>query len=121
MFKHATSMRAVLGFSQDDIEGIGDHEGTNLVSILKVNSIRVNCDLVTGSYVNESQKPVLYSFFPNVPPGYKVVEIPNTPVYLPVSQTDIERIRVWLTDKDEQPLDLRGETLSMWLVIRTVE
>jgi len=120
VFKHDGSMRSLLGFTADDVEGVGEHEGVNIVNILKVNSIRVHCDLVTGSYVNQSQRPVIYSFFPNVPPGYKVVEIPGTPVYLPVTQRTIESFKVWLTDQEEQLIDLRGEVLTMWFHIRTV-
>jgi hypothetical protein len=119
MMNHDTSMRVMLGFKSEILEGVGDHEGSSLVKILPVNSILVNCDVVTGSYVNTSQKPVLYSFFPNVPPGYKVVETPGTPIYLPLTQTCIETMRLWLTDQERRPLNLRGETLSVWLVIRS--
>jgi hypothetical protein len=119
MMNHDTSMRVMLGFKSEILEGVGDHERSSLVKILPVNSILVNCDVVTGSYVNTSQKPVLYSFFPNVPPGYKVVETPGTPIYLPLTQTCIETMRLWLTDQERRPLNLRGETLSVWLVIRS--
>ena len=95
------------------IHGLGDHEGSSVVQILRVNSVFVNCDVITGSYVSASQKTVLYSFFPNVPPGYKVIETPGTPIYLPVSQNSIESIRLWLTDQDRRPIDLRGETLTL--------
>ena len=116
---HSSSMRDLLGFGSVVVEGVGDHEGSNIVNILKVNSIYVNCDCIRGSYVNASQKPVLYSFFPNVPPGYKIIETPGTPIFLPITQDTIESLRVWLTDQDRNPIDLRGETLSVWLVVRS--
>jgi hypothetical protein len=119
IFTHDNSMREMLGFKSEILEGVGDHEGSGLVKILPVNSVLVNCDVVTGSYVNASQEPVLYTFFPNVPPGYKVVETPGTPIYLPVTQTCIESMRLWLTDQERRPLNLRGETLSVWLVLRS--
>jgi hypothetical protein len=119
MMDHDASMRDMLGFKSEILEGVGDHEGSSLVKILPVNSIFVNCDVVTGSYINTSQKPILYSFFPNVPPGYKVVEMPGTPIYLPVTQTCIESMRLWLTDQERKPLNLRGETLSVWLVLKS--
>ena len=112
-------MKDLLGFNEETVEGIGEHEGSSIVNILKVNSIFVNCDLVSGSFVNGSPEPVLYSFFPNVPPGYKVIETPGSPVYLPVSQNYIESIRLWLTDQDRNAINLRGETLTCWLVIRS--
>lgn len=118
-FNHENSMKDLLGFNEETVEGIGEHEGSSIVNILKVNSIFVNCDLVSGSFVNGSPEPVLYSFFPNVPPGYKVIETPGSPVYLPVSQDYIESIRLWLTDQDRNAINLRGETLTCWLVIRS--
>ena len=117
---HMNSMKELLGFSEETVEGIGDHEGSSIVNILKVNSIFVNCDLVSGSFVNGTHEPVLYSFFPNVPPGYKVIETPSSPVFLPVSQDYIESIRLWLTDQDRDAINLRGETLTCWLVIRSL-
>ena len=119
-FNHENSMKDLLGFSVETVEGVGEHEGSSIVNILKVNSIFVNCDLVAGSFVNGSHEPVLYSFFPNVPPGYKVIETPGSPVYLPVSQNYIESIRLWLTDQDRNVINLRGETLTCWLVIRSL-
>jgi hypothetical protein len=118
-FDHDGSMKNLLGFETGVLEGVGDHEGSSIVNILKVNSILVNCDVITGSYVNSSQEPVLYSFFPNVPPGFKVVETPSTPIYLPISHTRIDCIRLWLTDQDKNPINLRGETLTVWVVIRS--
>lgn len=59
-------------------------------------------------------------FFPNIPVGYKVVEIANPSIYSPLSFTNIESIRVWLTDQDGDPINLRNEVLSMWLHIREV-
>ena len=119
-FNHENSMKDLLGFHVETVEGIGEHEGSSIVNILKVNSIFVNCDLVSGSFVNGSHEPVLYSFFPNVPPGYKVIETPGSPVYLPISQNYIESIRLWLTDQDRNAINLRGETLTCWLVIRSL-
>ena len=121
-FDHERSMKDLLGYPEHAVlEVPGDHEGLNIVKILAVNQIHVNCNIVDGSFVNGSKAPVLYSFFPNVPPGYKVIESLNENIYLPVSQTYIESIRVWLTDQDRNPINLRGEDLSVWLVIRTFD
>ena len=121
IFDHERSMKDLLGYPEHTLlEVPGDYEGSNIVKILAVNQIHVNCNIVDGSFVNGSKAPVLYSFFPNVPPGYKVIESLNENIYLPVSQTYIESIRVWLTDQDRNPINLRGEDLSVWLVIRTL-
>ena len=120
-FDHHRSMKQLLGFHKHVwVSGEGDNEGPYIVDILKVHNIHVNCDIIEGSYLNGSKAPILYSFFPNVPPGYKVVETPNENIYLPVNQTFIESIRVWLTNQDGEPINLRGEKLAIWLILREV-
>jgi hypothetical protein len=116
----ASSIRSILGFSQFNSNGdsnvltSGYHESDGMVDIMPVNSIMVNCDIIGGSYVNETEKPVIYSFYPNVSPGYKIVEIPRKLVYLPVIATErIPNVRIWLTDQNGKLIDLRGEKLTI--------
>src|SRR2546426_9263846 len=88
---------------------------------MKINSILVNIDIITGSYVSNSQFPVIYSFFPNVSPGRKIVERPNPSlIYYPVNRLDIHYIRLWLTDQDNKPVDIRGERITVRIIIREV-
>jgi len=116
----ASTIRSMLGFNPKTIQS-GYHEGDNPVDILKVNTILVNCDIVSGSYRNGSQTPVVYSFFPDVSPGYKIVESPNNLVYLPVVPAGhVQRMRVWLTDQNGEQLNLRGETITIRFHIRGV-
>jgi hypothetical protein len=75
-----------------------------------------------GSYVNGSQSPTLYSFYPNVSPGYKIVERPNPSlIYYPLSRHDISRMRVWLTDQNNNLIDLRGETITIRIHVREIK
>ena len=74
-----------------------------------------------GSYVEGSQSPALYSFYPNVPPGYTIVELPNPSlVYYPLSRNDISKMRVWLTDQTGNLIDLQGETLTIRIHVREI-
>ena len=84
-FNHENSLKDVLGFNVLQIEGKGSHEDINLANVNPVNSILVNCSAVQGSYLNGTQKPILYSFTPNVPPGYRIVENIFSPVFLLIS------------------------------------
>ena len=120
-FGVANSIGSVLGFNTIVI-GHGYNESTNIVNIMQINSILVNIDIVMGSYVNGSQSPTLYSFYPNVPPGYKIVERPSPSlVYYPLSRHDISRMRVWLTDQNGNLIDLRGETLTVRIHVREIK
>ena len=44
-----------------------------MVNILTIYKILVNIDIILGSYVNGSTQPTIYSFFPDISPGYKIV------------------------------------------------
>ena len=117
-FGASDSIGPILGFEKV-IVGHGYNESPNIVNIMQVNSILVNLDIIMGSYVNGLQSPTLYSFYPNVSPGYKIVERPNPSlIYYPLSRHDISRIRVWLTDQNGNSIDLRGETLTVRIHVR---
>lgn len=118
-FDNDHSLNEMLGFHKIILEGVGIHEGINIVNILSVNSILINCDIIEGSYLNTSMKPILYSFFPNVPPGYKIVENPNNQVFLPITLPVVDTISIWLTDQDGRLLNTRGETITIRLVLKS--
>jgi len=77
------SIASVLGF-RNQVYKEGIHESESVANILSINSILVNSDIIGGSYVNGRTQNTIYSFFPNVSPGYKIVENPRNLVYLPV-------------------------------------
>ena len=117
-----TTIGPTLGFLKDTLLEEGYHESPNIVDIMKINSILINMDIISGSYVNESQSPVIYSFYPNVSPGRKIVERPNPAlIYYPVNRREIGSIRIWLTDQDNRPIDLRGERVTVRIIIREIK
>ena len=118
-FRHPNSISRVLGF-YNDIYTLGFQESENVVNILSINSLLVNLDIISGSYVNGSSHNTIYSFFPNVSPGCKIVESPINLVYLPITLDTIHSLEVSITDQDGMQLNLRGETLTMRFHIRKV-
>jgi hypothetical protein len=124
------SIGSVLGFETiadrsgdiDPIIGHGYNVSPKIVDIIQINSILVNIDIIMGSYVDGSSSPAIYSFYPNVAPGYKIVEKPNPSlIYYPVSKNDISRMRVWLTDQKGNLVDFRGETITVRIHVREVK
>ena len=75
------SVNSLLGF-HSNLYTSGFHESENMVNILTINSIPVNIDIISGSYVNGATQPTIYSFFPDVSPGYKITENPHNLLYL---------------------------------------
>ena len=80
----------------------------HLVNIAPLNSILVNCIVIEGSYLNGEQKPILYAFTPNVPPGYRIVENIYSPVFLPISIHNLDDINIRLTDKNLNEINVHG-------------
>ena len=70
------SINSLLGF-HSKLYTSRFHESEDMLNILTINSILVNIDIISGSYVNGSTQPTIYSFFPNVSPWYKIIEIPH--------------------------------------------
>ena len=111
-FNHQNSLAKMLGFTGNKYTE-GFHESENVVDILRINSILVNIDIISGSYVNGTTKSTIYSFFPDVSPGYKIIESPVNLVYLPITLNTIDSLNVMITDQDDHLLNLRNEKLTI--------
>ena len=118
-FRPLISISSLLGFDHN-IYTQDFQESENVVNILSINSLLVNLDIIAGSYLNGSTHNTIYSFFPNVSPGYKIMESPINLIYLPVTLDTINSMEVSITDQDDNHLNLRGETLTMRFHIRKV-
>ena len=78
----------------------GRHESESLVNILSVNSILVHCDAIEASRLNGIEAPLIYTFFPGVVPGDKIVSTPLHLIYIPLMLNIISHMRYWLTDQN---------------------
>ena len=118
-FTVENSIGPTLGFRRQIIPH-GYNKSQDIVDITKVNSVLVNVDIISGSYVNGNQSPAIYSFNPNkVSPGYKIDERPTPSlIYYPLNRLSINSLRVWLTDQDNNQVDLRGDKVTVKLHIR---
>ena len=118
-FTTANSLRTVLGFNAK-IYAEGYNESENIVNIMSVSSLRVTNDLISGSYNNGIRGNIIYSFFPNATPGYKIIESPVNPIYLPITLNTISRMETKLVDQDGALINLRGEDLSIRFHIKQI-
>ena len=118
-FRQYNSINSLLGFDSK-LYTSGFSESENMVNILMINSILVNIDIISGSYVNGSTQPAIYSFFPDVSPEYNIIENPHNLLYLPITADTIHSITIWLTDQNGNELNLRGANLSMRFHLREI-
>ncbi|WP_221935988.1 hypothetical protein, partial [Klebsiella pneumoniae] len=89
------------------------HIGTRNVNIIKISIINIICNIIQGSYHNGENKHILHSFYPTVPPGFRIVEKPHNLVYLPLNNSHISDVVVSVVDQDGDFVNLRNETISL--------
>lgn len=66
--------------------------------------------------INVTPSTALYSFHPDVPPGYKICERPSQLVYLPINNHEaISNITCYFTDQHSDPIDFCGEEITIQL------
>ena len=107
-FRRHTSINSLVEF-HSKLYTPGFNESENMVNILTINSILVNIDIISGSYVNGSTQPTIYSFFPNVSPVYKIIENPYNLLYLLITAEIINIITIWLRDQNKNEINLLRE------------
>ena len=118
-FRRYNSIDSLLGFDSK-LYTTGFNESENMVNILTINSILVNIDIISCSYVSGSTQPTIYSFFPDVSPVYKIIEYPHNLLYLSITSDTIHSITICLKDQNGNELNLRGENLSMRFHLREI-
>lgn len=116
-FDCENSIGYTLGFNKETL-GLGTHKSPNIVQITSINSLLVNVDFISGTYVNNKKSSTLYSFYPKVAPGYKIITEPNHLFYLPVTAKKLNSIRLWITDQNGKVINLQGEILTVTIYIR---
>lgn len=108
---------SVLGFSKRFLQK-GENKSDKLVDIQHINNLRIECDLVTGSYHNGKSTHTIYEFNPSVDPGYKISEHPKHLIYLPITRRRISTVNVSIVDQDGALIDFRGEQITCRLHIK---
>ena len=79
------SIGSLLGFTPRVLEGKILHSSDLPVKILKINALRVECNITSGAYINNKKVHTIHEFFPSVPSGFEIIEVPSHVIYLPVS------------------------------------
>ena len=120
-FTVENSIAPLLGFSQITLPPNQSHTSSTPVKILKFNVIRVECNITTGAYINNKKVHTIHEFFPAVPPGYKIIEIPSKVIYQPISASNIEHIQLKIVDEHGDLIDFRGETITIRLHVKSLK
>ena len=117
-FTSADSIGPVLGFARRKLEANVTYESDQPVAILKVNALRVECNITAGAYINDRKVHTIHEFFPAVPPGYKIIEVPSQIIYLPIAVKTIDHLQVRIVDQEGTLVNFRGEVITIRLHVK---
>lgn len=120
-FDRDKSIGAILGFPKQQLKANKWHESFNNVDILPLSVVRIECDLVQGSYTNGELSHIIHEFVPNVPPGYRIIEAPANVIYLPINKSNISAVTVKIVDVNGDCIDFRKESIQLCLHIRKIK
>lgn len=117
-FEKERSIGSLLGFTKRTLQPNIVHVSDIPVNIIKVNTIRIECNIIDGSYINNTKVHTLHEFAPTVGPGYKIVEVPKNVIYLPVKVKRITTITLKLLDQDGDIINFRSENITVRLHLK---
>ena len=114
------SIGSTLGFS-NQVLSQGIHKSPKIVDITNINSILINVDFIEDGYVNKTYSQAIHNFSPKVGPGYKIFEQPSPElIFYRVSKDFIPDVRVWLTDQNQNVINLQGEQITVRILIKEI-
>lgn len=117
-FSMQNTIGSLLGFSARILDANVVHESDMSVNIFRVNALRLECNITTGAYINNTPAHTIHEFSPTVPPGYKIIEVPRNVIYLPVAVRTIHTLTVRIVDQDSQLVNFCGETITIRIHIK---
>lgn len=116
------SIGPILGFKNQTLKGDQVVKVSDFpAEIIKVNSLCVDCSIAEGSYLNGLPVHIIHQFFPNVSPGFKIIESPQNIIYFPVTVKVIDKITVKIIDQKGDLVNFRNETVTLRLHIKKLE
>lgn len=117
-FTPSDSIGQLLGFTKRKLNKNEMHFSDFPVDIMRVNIVRIECNLVSNSYTNGESVHTIHAFYPTTPPGYKIVEKPSNVIYLPINTHIINNITLKIVDQNGELVNFRKEVVTVTLHLR---
>lgn len=112
------SVGKILGFKKRILKANVYETSDSPANIFKVNTLCIECNLVSGSYRNNEESHIIHQMFPNVEPGFKIIEQPNNVIYLPINTRVIDYITIKILDQDGNLVNFREEVVTVRLHLK---
>lgn len=117
-FTQPNTIGELLGFSKRILSCNKTHISDQIVDIIRINSILIECNIVSGSYINGKQSHTLFQFYPKVQSGYKLAISPKTIIFLPVTVESIHELEIRVVDQENRLVNFQGEEISVQIFIK---
>lgn len=118
-FSVPDSIAKLLGFKNIVYESNTVHESENIINIMKVNCIKIECNLISGSFTDGDSSQTIHEFYHSVPVGFKIIEVPKHLVFYPLNTSSISNVKISIRDQEGSLINLRGETITVRLQIKS--
>ena len=92
-----------------------DKIGENVPDLEITEVVLVHCNIVKNDYQQDSR--LLYTFVPNKPLGSLLEISPTNHVFLKTFNSEYDKIKVWFTDQNSQPLEME-DIINLTMVIK---
>lgn len=110
-FRDYKDVGAIFGFEPRIIQyGRGTEADHRMGKFKDVSRIRVDCDLVFGSFYDGVCTHTIHDFYPDKITNYKLTEQPKHLIYLPVVKRIIKSINVTIADQNGNPINFATGT-----------
>ena len=110
-------IRLLFGFDSQIITA--SKESENLADISGgIDALLIQCDIIQGSYLNNSSGQSLATFLPNTAPGGNISVQPRSLIFCDVYVDIIRSIRITVTDQLGRIIDFRGEGSTFLLELK---
>jgi hypothetical protein len=118
---HKHSLASVVGFENKLYHANIGYESTFPVDIMKVRIIRIDCNIISGAYMNGEEAHTLFEFDIDVEPGFKITKEPQNIIYMTIRPEGcqfIDNITLRILDDNGALVDFRGEKLIVKLELK---
>lgn len=118
-FRASDSLGQLLGFSPRILPQLQTYESDLPVNIIKVATIRIECNISSGCFYGNKPSHTIFEFAPSVDPGYAINIEPNNYIYLPIINKNlIDNITIRILDQNGDLVNFRNEEVVVRLELR---
>jgi hypothetical protein len=103
------NMLGFTNYSEPNVEKIAHYN----VNINSVNVIRIKCNIASGSFINGKPDHTIHSFFPLIPPGFKINEVVKNIIYYPINVRTLDVVTLTIVDQNDKIIDFHGEEITI--------